>query len=111
MRDAVHLGDQADALVHGHRQRLRAAHAAQPGGDRERARQGAAEVLAGALGERLVGALKDALGADVDPRAGGHLAVHGEAEPFQAPELVGGGPVRHQHRVGDQDARRVGVDS
>ena len=33
-------------------------------------------------GEGLVGALHDSLAADVDPRAGGHLAVHGEAHAF-----------------------------
>ena len=106
---AVDLGDQADPLVHGHGERLRAAHAAEAGGDGEPAGERAAEVLAGALGEGLVGPLEDPLGADVDPRAGGHLAVHGEAEPLQAAELVGGGPVGHQHRVGDQHPRRLRV--
>ncbi len=96
-------------LVHGDGERLRAAHAAEAGGDHEAAGERAAEVLAGALGEGLVGALEDALGADVDPRAGGHLAVHGQPQPLQAAELVRGGPVRHEQRVGDQHARRVGV--
>ena len=106
---AVDLGDQADPLVHGHGERLGAAHAAEAGGDGEPAGERAAEVLAGGLGEGLVGALEDPLGADVDPRAGGHLAVHGEAEPLQPAELVGGGPVGHQHRVGDQHPRRLRV--
>ena len=69
----------------------------------------AAEVLAGALGERLVGPLEDALGADVDPRAGGHLAVHGQAQPLEPAELVRGRPVRHEERVGDQHPRRLRV--
>ena len=33
-------------------------------------------MLAPGLHEGLVGALNDALGADIDPRPGGHLAVH-----------------------------------
>ena len=56
--------------------------------------------------ERLVGALQDALGADVDPRAGGHLPVHREAELFEAAELVPVRPVADQVRVGEQHARR-----
>ena len=50
------------------------------------AAQRAAEVLARQLGERLVRALEDALGADVDPRAGGHLAVHRQALPLELAE-------------------------
>jgi hypothetical protein len=44
--------------------------------------------LAGDLGEALVGALQDPLRADVDPRPGRHLPVHGEAEVLEAAELV-----------------------
>ena len=54
----------------------------------------AAEAAAGDLGEALVGALQDPLGADVDPRAGGHLPVHREAERLEAAELVPGRPLR-----------------
>jgi hypothetical protein len=50
--------------------------------------QRAAEPLGRDGGERLVGALQDALGADVDPRARRHLAVHGQ------PELPPGGGTR-----------------
>ncbi len=66
----------------------------------------AAEPLLGDGGERLVRALDDALGADVDPRAGGHLAVHGEARALQPAELGPVRPVRHQVGVGDQHPRR-----
>ena len=54
------------------------------------------------LGETLVGPLEDALGADVDPRPGGHLPVHGEAQVFESTELVPVRPVGHQVGVGDQ---------
>lgn len=59
--------------------------------------------------EGLVGALQNALGTDVDPTAGGHLAVHGQAEGFESAEFVPGGPFGHEHRVADEHAGRVGV--
>ena len=105
----IDLDRQADAAVHRHRERLRAAHAAEAGGHHEPSLQGAAEVLAGAFGERLVGPLQDALRADVDPGAGGHLAEHGEAERLEAAEFVPGRPARHEVRVGDQHPRRLVV--
>ena len=90
-----------DAVVHGDGERLGAAHAAEPGGQGDRPGEGAAELLRGDGGERLVGALEDALGADVDPRTGGHLAVHGQPERLQPPELLPVGPVADQVGVGD----------
>ena len=72
----------------------------------DRAGERAAEPLVGDGGERLEGALQDALGADVDPRAGGHLAVHRQAEVLEPPELLPVGPVADQVGVGDQHARR-----
>ena len=59
--------------------------------------------------ERFVRALQDALRADVDPRAGRHLAVHREPEPFEPAKLVAGRPARHEVRIGDQHARRFVV--
>ena len=94
---------------HGRGQRLRAAHAAQPGGQDPAAGQAALIVLARHLDEGLVGALHDALAADVDPRARGHLAEHHQALAVELVEMLPGRPVRHQVGVGDQDARRVGV--
>ena len=58
----------------------------------DRPAQSAAEVLARRLGEGLVGALQDALGADVDPRAGRHLAVHRQALALEVAEDVPGRP-------------------
>ena len=95
-----------DPAVHRHRQRLRAAHPAQARGQRDRAGQRAAEPLLRHRGERLVGALEDALRADVDPRAGRHLAEHGQPQRLQPPELLPGRPLRHQQRVGDEHPRR-----
>ena len=61
------------------------------------------------LGQRFVGALQDALAADVDPAAGRHLAVHRQAAVLEVAERVPGGPGRHEQRVGDEHARRAGV--
>ena len=47
--------------------------------------------------------------ADVDPRAGGHLAVHHQALAIELVEMLPGRPARHQVGVGDQHARRVRV--
>ena len=43
-------------------------------------------------GQRLVGALQDALRADVDPRAGRHLAVHRQAAVLEVAEVLPRGP-------------------
>ena len=98
----VDVDHERDPVVHRHGQRLRTAHATGPGGDGERAGERATETLAGDLGEALVGALQDALRADVDPRSRRHLAVHREALVFEAAELVPVRPVGHQVGVGDQ---------
>ncbi len=66
-------------------------------------------MLAARFDEGLIGALDNALAADVDPAAGGHLAVHGQAFGVQFVKVFPGRPVWHQVGVGDQHARRVAV--
>ena len=107
MRHGVDLDDQGHALVHGDGQRLRAAHLAQAGSEHELALERGPALLAGQAAEGLVGALEDALGADVDPGAGGHLAVHDQALLLPAVEVLLGGPMGDDVAVGDQHARRV----
>ena len=102
----VHLDRDADALVHRHRQRLGAAHPAEARGEHHAPAQRPAEVLAGELRERLVRALEDPLGADVDPGPRGHLAVHHQALPLEIPEDVPGRPLADEVGVGDQHPRR-----
>ena len=102
----VDLDAQRDAVVHRHRERLRAAHPAEPGGQRDRPGERSAEAAPRDLGEALVGPLDDPLAADVDPRAGGHLAVHRQPERLEAAKLVPVRPLADQVRVRDQDARR-----
>ena len=101
----VDVDDEAHPAVQRDRQRLRPAHAAAPAGQGEGPREGAAEPLLGDRGEGLVGALHDPLGADVDPRAGGHLAVHREPEVLEPAELGPGRPVAHEVGVGDEHPR------
>ena len=109
MRDLLALDVQRAGAREGGGQRLRAAHAAQARGEDPAAGQVAAVVLAPGLDEGLVGALHDALAADVDPDAGRHLAVHHQALAVELVEVLPGGPLGHQVRVGDQHPRRVGV--
>ena len=107
-RDRARVAVDADghAVVHRDGQRLRATHAAEAGSQRNRAGERATEVLLAHGGERLIGALQDPLRADVDPRPGGHLAVHRETEMLEPAELLPGGPVPDEVGVGDEDARR-----
>ena len=102
----VDLDAEGDTIVHRDRQRLGAAHATEPGGERDGPGERAAEAPAGDLGEALVRALEDALRADVDPRAGRHLPVHRETEVLEATELGPRRPVGHEVRVGDEHPRR-----
>ena len=94
---------------HGGGQGLRAAHAAQSAGEDPAAGQIAAEVFLARLDEGLVGALDDALRADVDPGAGGHLAVHHQSAAVEFVKMFPVGPMRDDVRVGDQHAGRVRV--
>jgi hypothetical protein len=93
-------------VVHRHGQRLRAAHAAQSGGEGDGACQRAAELLLRDRTEGLVGALQDALRADVDPRARRHLPVHHQALGLELAELLPIRPVANEIGVRDQHARR-----
>ena len=101
----VDIDAQRDAVVHCDRKWLCAAHAAQASSESNRAGECAFKFSASDFGETLVGALQDALGADVDPRACGHLAVHGETEIFETPEFVPCGPVTDKIRICQQYAR------
>ena len=103
------LDRQQRCTRHRRRQRLRAAHPAQACGQDPLVRELAPVVLPSRLGKRFVRALDDALAADVDPRARGHLAVHHQALAIQFVEVVPVRPLRHEIRIRDQHARRIGV--
>ena len=59
----------------------------------------------GECGECLECALQNSLGADVDPTARGHLAVHHEALAIELVEVIPVGPFADEVGVGDDDAR------
>jgi hypothetical protein len=105
----IDLHRQAQAVVHRHGQGLRAAHAAEPCRYHQASGEAAAEVLVGAFGEGFVSALHDALRADVNPRPGRHLPVHGQALALEFTEHVPVAPARDQVGIGDQHARRLVV--
>jgi hypothetical protein len=88
---------------------LRATHATQACGEQPLAPQRTAVVLATHFDERFIGALHDALAADVDPAAGGHLPVHHQTLLIEFVEVFPCRPMRHQVGIGDQYARRVGM--
>ena len=112
----VDVDDEAGAVVQGHGEGLCAAHATATAGQGDSAGERAltldlcdaalADELAACCGEGLVGALQNALGADVDPRAGGHLAVHHEALGLELAKLWPGCPVADEVRVREQHAGR-----
>ncbi len=87
--DPRRLAFDREARGAGHRRgkRLRAAHAAEARGQDPAARQAAAVMLAAHLDEGFVGALNDPLAADIDPAAGGHLAVHHQALAIELVEM------------------------
>ena len=105
----IAFDDQHRSAGHGRRERLRAAHAAEPGAQDPFSRPVAGVMLATGFGESLVGALHDALAADVDPGAGRHLPVHHQALAVELVEVLPGRPARHQVGICDQHARRVGM--
>ncbi len=92
---------------HHRRQRLRAAHAAETAGQNPLAGEVAVKMLATGFDKGFVSALNDALRADIDPRTGGHLAIHGETLLIQFVEMIPGCPMRHEVGIGDQNTRRI----
>ena len=84
-------------------------HAAQAGGQNPATRQVAMEVLATRFHKGFVGALDDALAANVNPAASRHLAVHHQACAIQFIEVLPGGPLGHQIGIGNQHPRRARV--
>ena len=107
--DAARLAFDREAARarHHRRERLRAAHAAEPGGQQPAAGEAAAIMLAPHFDEGLVRALNDALAADIDPAARGHLAVHHQALFIELVEMLPVGPFGNQVRIGEQHARRI----
>ncbi len=100
----VDFDADADATGEFNRKRLRATHASEASGHGDGSCKGVVEVALCCPLEGLVGPLQDALGADVNPGAGGHLAVHHEAGLVELVEDFPCGPVRDEVGVGDENA-------
>jgi hypothetical protein len=62
-------------------------------------------VALGQCGKCLECALENALRANVDPAASGHLAVHHQALAVEFMKMFPVGPLAHQIRIGNDDAR------
>ena len=106
----VNFDTDTDAVVHGDGHRLRSAHAAEAAGEGDFSRKiGHTEIFFSKGGEGFVGSLEDALGTDVDPGPGGHLAEHHEALFVQFTEVFPGGPVADQVGISDEYPGGVGM--
>jgi long-chain acyl-CoA synthetase len=103
----VHVDPEKRTAVERRRERLRAAHPAQPARDNQFSGQVAAEMFLCCRRECFVRALQDSLRSDVDPASGRHLAVHRQSGAVELAEFLPVIPVADQIRVGDQHARRI----
>ena len=66
-------------------------------------------MFVGHRGKGLKRALHDALRADVDPTARGHLAIHYQAAAFELMKVIPVGPGSDQIGIRNQHARRIFV--
>ena len=107
-RPLIDLDTENGSSRHRRSERLGAAHPAETRRQhRPPGEVGGTEMPLACRAERLVRPLEDALSADVDPRAGGHLSEHRQPCGLEPPELVPRGPRRDEERVGDEHPRRV----
>src|SRR6266705_2369003 len=83
----IDIYSEKDGAVHGGGERLGATHSAQAAGQNKFSFKRPAEMFASGGGKRLKCSLHDSLAADVNPRAGRHLAVHGQSQSLEAVEL------------------------
>ena len=105
----VGLDDENRRARHHACERLRAAHAAETGGQNEFPGEGIVEMLAGNLHEDFKRALNDALRADVLPGASGQPAPADEAFVLQVVEDFRLRPLPDHIAVRHDDQRRVHV--
>ena len=101
----VDVDDDHRTVIKGHGEGLGAAHPTAASRQRQRSGEGSVELLARNSSERLVGSLKDSLCADVNPRAGRHLAVHRQPFGFEPAEFGPVSPITDEVRVRDEYAR------
>jgi hypothetical protein len=102
---AIHIDRKDYTIVERDSQRLRSTHAPDSAGDHKAAFESAAEMNVGQRGERLKGPLQNALRADVDPAASGHLTVHHETFAIELVKVIPVGPLSYQIRIREYDTR------
>ena len=107
----VHFGEHTHGPGDFRRLGLSAAHAAQAGGDKELTGQVAfgrnAQEFPSGVEDGVEGAVDDALGPDVHPAAGGHLAVVGHAHFFGNLPIVDVVEHTHHQSVGEDNTGSV----
>jgi hypothetical protein len=92
----IDVNAQKSRAGHGCGEGLSSTHAAHAAADDQLAGEVAAKMLFSSRGKCLERSLHDSLGADVNPGAGGHLAVHHQAGAFEFVELLPVRPVAYQ---------------
>jgi hypothetical protein len=80
---------------------LGAAHSTQPAGQNKFSFQRTAKMFSTGGGKSFEGPLHNSLTADVNPRTGGHLSVHREAESLESIELSVVIPLTDEIRIRD----------
>ena len=105
----VYVNSQERCAVQRCGERLRATHSAHAASHDQFSGEVAAKMLACGCCERFVRALQNALRADVNPAAGGHLAIHHQAGAIEFVEMFPVAPVADEIGIGDQYARRMRV--
>src|SRR5262245_10673290 len=83
----VDLNPETERAVHGRGERLCTTHSAQSASHQQPAFERAAEMTCAGSGEGLKSALDDSLAGNVNPRPGGHLAIHRQTKFFETIEL------------------------
>ncbi len=105
----IDVNSKKRGAVQSRRERLGSAHPTHSAGHHQLSGQVAAEMLARRGCKRFVSTLQNSLRADVNPAAGGHLAVHHQAGAVELVEIFPVAPVADQIRICDQHARRISV--
>src|SRR5947207_6643378 len=92
----VNFDAEKNGTVHRRGERLRTTDAAEAAGQNKLAFERSAEMFSSGGGKRFESALNNSLTADVNPRTGSHLPVHGQAKSLKSIELSVIVPIAHQ---------------
>src|SRR6185312_15973127 len=101
----IDVDAEKNRTVHRRGKRLRATHAAEATGQNQFSLERATEMFPPGSSKSFKRTLHDALATDVNPRAGGHLAIHRQSHPLETIKLGVVVPLPNEIGVGDQDTR------